>query len=249
MKTRLQKIIADAGLASRREAERWIAEGCVRVNDGVVTKPGTLADPERDRIKVKGRLIPKPEKKTYLILNKPPSCLTTMVTDKRGRKTVMDFVKKVPLRVFPVGRLDYNTQGLLLFTNDGALAKKLLDPRQKVVRTYQVKVRGVPDEKALNRVRRGIRLEDHPAAPIETEVTRISGKNCFLTMKLVEGKYHHIKRVCEKIRHPMIKLKRTHFGKLNLGGLPLGSCRTLTRREIQSLYASVGQGTGSRSGT
>ena len=112
MKLRLQKIIASAGLASRREAERWIADGKVRVNNQVIVEPGTLADPDKDRIKVNGKLVPKPSEKMYLILNKPPSCLTTMAEDKRRRKTVMDFISKVPTRVFPVGRLDYNTQGL-----------------------------------------------------------------------------------------------------------------------------------------
>lgn len=239
MNSRLQKIIADAGLGSRREAERWIADGKVKVNGKTVTKPGSLADPAVDRILVRGKQIPSPSEKAFLILNKPPSCLTTMAQDRRGRKTVMDFVEKVPVRVFPVGRLDYNTQGVLLFTNDGDLAKKLLDPKYKVVRNYQVKVRGVPTEKSLNWLRRGIRLESRLAEPIGAELMRISGKNSFLSLKLVEGKNRHVKRVCEKIGHPVIKLKRTHFGNLNLTNLPLGSCRLLTAREIKSLYATV----------
>ena len=239
MKIRLQKIIAEAGLASRREAERWIAEGKVKVNNQVVTKLGTLADPAVDKIVVQGKLLPQPQEKTFLILNKPPSCLTTMKDDSRERRTVMDFVKKVPGRVFPVGRLDYNTQGILLFTNDGGLAKKLLDSRHQVERTYQVKVSGVPDEKKLRRMRKGIRLDKIPTAPIDVKVLKTSGKNCVLIMNLIEGKNRHIKRICEVVGHPVIKLKRTHFGKLNLTGLPLGCFRFLSPREIKSLYTAV----------
>jgi len=239
MKMRLQKIIAEAGLASRREAERWIAEGKVKVNGQIVTKPGSLADAVVDKVVVKGKLLPKPQEKSFLILNKPPSCLTTMKDDARDRRTVMEFVKKVPGRVFPVGRLDYNTQGILLFTNDGSLSKKLLDPRYQIERTYQVKVRGVPDEKKLNRMRKGIRLDKIPTAPINVKIFRTSGKNCVLTMTLVEGKNRHIKRVCEVVGHPVVKLKRTHFSKLNLTGLPLGSFRFLSPLEIKSLYSAV----------
>ncbi len=239
MKQRLHKIIAQAGLASRREAERWIAEGFIRVNNQVVVTPGTMADPAVDKITIKGKRLPPPSKKAYLILNKPPSCLTTTAKDARGRKTVMDFVAKVPVRVVPVGRLDFNTQGLLLFTNDGSLSKKLLDPKSQVERVYQVRVRGVPDEKTLRKLRRGVRLDNRPTAPIDAKIQRVTGKNAVLILKLTEGKYRHIKRVCEKIGHPAIKLKRTHFAQLNLSGLPLGSCRFLTPREIKSLYDCV----------
>jgi 23S rRNA pseudouridine2605 synthase len=235
MKTRLQKIIADAGLASRREAERWIEQGQVCVNEQVVTKLGTLADPIKDRIQVDGKSIPRHQESAYLILNKPTSCLTTTEDDKRGRTTVMEFVRVVQTRVFPVGRLDFNTQGLLLFTNDGALSKKLLDPRYGVERTYKVKVSGVPNEKTLKRLARGVHLEDSKFRPIDAKIHRASGKNCFLILTLTEGKNHHIKRVCEHIGHPVIKLQRTHFGGLNLTGLPLGACRFLRPKEIKML--------------
>ncbi len=170
MKTRLQKIIAEAGFASRREAEQWIADGKVTVNGQIVTLLGSLADPAVDKIKAKGKLVPPPEEKAFLILNKPPSCLTTTKKDARGRATVMDFVEKVPVRVFPVGRLDYNTQGILLFTNDGHLARKLLEPKYQMERVYQVKVKGIPDEKKLKRVGKGIRLDKIPTAPIKIKV-------------------------------------------------------------------------------
>ena len=239
MKIRLQKIIADAGLTSRREAERWIEQGKVRVNSQVVTQLGSLADPVKDRIEVHGKPIPRQQEPAYVILNKPTSCLTTTSDDKRGRTTVMEYVRVVPVRVFPVGRLDYNTQGVLLFTNDGLLAKKLLDPRYGVPRTYRVKVSGIPDEKTLKRLARGVHLEDSKFKPIEAKVQRVSGKNCFLILTLTEGKNHHIKRVCEHIGHPVIKLQRTHFAGLNLTALPIGACRFLSPKEIKSLKKLV----------
>ena len=239
MKTRLQKVIADAGLASRREAERWIAEGRVKVNGNVVTKLGSTADPFLDEIRARGKLIPRPQGRVFILLNKPANFLTTMGEDERGRKTVMDLIKNIPARVFPVGRLDYNTQGALLLSSDGALSKKLLDPKYKVPRTYLVKVRGIPDEKKLRRLRRGIGLDNQSTMPLEAEVDRVSGKNSFVKIKMFEGKNRHVKRICEVIGHPVIRLKRTHFGSLSLVGLPLGAYRFLAPREIKSLELLV----------
>jgi 23S rRNA pseudouridine2605 synthase len=147
----------------------------------------------------------------------------------------MSLIKNIPARVFPVGRLDYNTQGALLLSSDGSLSKKLLDPKYKVPRTYLVKVRGIPDEKKLRRLRRGIGLDNQSTMPLEAEVDRISGKNSFLKIKMFEGKNRHIKRICEVIGHPVIRLKRTHFGNLSLAGLPLGAYKFLSPREIKSL--------------
>jgi 23S rRNA pseudouridine2605 synthase len=238
MTLRLQKIIANAGIASRREAERLIDEGRVTVNGTVVRQQGIQADPEADRIKVNGRLIPAPEKKVFILLNKPRGCLTT-VKDDKARPTVMDFFKDLPARVYPVGRLDFNTEGLLLFTNDGDLSKKLLAPKSKVPRTYLVKVRGVPEEKALNRLRRGVRLDNRPTGPMNVHIKRTTGKNSVLSIKLTEGKYRHLKRVCEKVGHPVVKINRTEFGKLNLKEVPLGAYRFLTPKEVRSLNALV----------
>jgi len=239
MKTRLQKVIADAGLASRREAERWIAEGRVKVNGNVVTKMGTTVDPFLDEIRARGKLIPRPQGRVFILLNKPANFLTTMGEDERGRKTVMDLIKNIPARVFPVGRLDYNTQGALLLSSDGSISKKLLDPKYQVPRTYLVKVRGVPDEKTLRRLRRGVGLDNQSTMPLEAEVDRVSGKNSFVKIKMFEGKNRHVKRICEVIRHPVIRLKRTHFGSLSLVGLPLGAYRFLSPREIKSLELLV----------
>ncbi len=238
MTLRLQKIIANAGIASRREAERLIDEGRVSVNGTVVRQQGVLADPDADRIKVNGRLLPAPEKKVFILLNKPRGCLTT-VKDDKARPTVMEFFKDLPARVYPVGRLDFNTEGVLLFTNDGDLSKNLLAPKSKVPRTYLVKVRGVPEEKALNRLRRGVRLDNRPTGPMKVHIKRTTGKNSVLSIKLAEGKYRHLKRVCEKVGHPVVKINRIEFGKLNLTGLPLGAYRFLTPKEIRSLNAMV----------
>jgi pseudouridine synthase len=238
MAIRLQKIIANAGLASRREAERLIDEGRVTVNGTVVRQQGVLADPGADRIKVNGRLIPAPEKKIFILFNKPRGCLTT-VKDDKSRPTVMDFFMDLPARVYPVGRLDFNTEGLLLFTNDGDLSKKLLAPKSKVPRTYLVKVRGVPEEKALNRLRKGVRLDNRPTGPMKVHIKRTTGKNSVLSIKLAEGKYRHLKRVCEKVGHPVVKINRTEFGKLNLKDVPLGAYRFLTPKEVRSLNALV----------
>jgi len=238
MTLRLQKIIANAGIASRREAERLIDEGRVTVNGTVVRQQGVQADPEVDRIKVNGRPLPAPEKKVFILFNKPRGCLTT-VKDDKARPTVMDFIKDLPARVYPVGRLDFNTEGLLLLTNDGDLSKKLLAPKSKVPRTYLVKVRGVPEEKALNRLRKGVRLDNRPTGPMKVDIKRTTGKNSILSIRLTEGKYRHLKRVCEKVGHPVVKINRTEFGKLNLKEIPLGAYRFLTAKEVRSLNALV----------
>ncbi len=151
----------------------------------------------------------------------------------------MEYVKVTKVRVFPVGRLDYNTQGVLLFTNNGLLAKKLLLPKYKVVRTYKVKVSGLPNEKTLKRLMRGVHIGEEKFRPIDAKIQKTSGKNCFLVMTLVEGKNRHIKKVCEHIGHPVIKLQRTHFGGLNLIGLPLGACRFLSPKEVKLLKKLV----------
>lgn len=234
MAIRLQKIIAQAGMASRREAERMIEAGQVTVNGQTIRELGSTADPFEDKIKVKGRLIPAPQDKIYLVFNKPKGCLTT-VKDDRGRETVMKYFKHLPLRVFPVGRLDYNTDGVLLFTNDGEWSKRVLAPESQIPRTYLVRVHGIPNDKALNRLRRGVRLDGVATAPIKTEIHRTTGKNAVLLMTLVEGKNRHIRRVCEIVGHPVVKLTRTEFGGVGLKGLPEGAFRPLNTRERKGL--------------
>ncbi len=238
MAMRLQKIIAMSGLVSRREAERLIDEGKVSVNGSVILKQGVLADPSVDDIRVKGRRLSPPDEKVYVLFNKPRGCVTT-TKDEKGRQTVMDFVTEVKVRVYPVGRLDFNTEGALLLTNDGDTADKLLDPKYKVPRTYQVKVRGVPIEKTLNRLRRGVRLDNRPTLPLKVTVQRTTGKNSFLELELTEGKKHHIRRICEKVGHPVVKISRIKFANVDLTNLPSGAYRFLSPREIRELKKMV----------
>jgi len=238
MAMRLQKIIALSGIASRREAERLIEEGQVTVNGEPVRKQGVTVDPYVDRIMVQGRLLPPPKEKTYILLNKPRGCVTT-TKDEKGRPTVMDILKKIRVRVFPVGRLDYNTEGVLLVTNDGDLADGLLDPKNQIPRTYQVKVRGVPTEKTLGKLEKGVNLDGRPTQPMKARVHRTTGKNCFLELQLTEGKKHHIRRVCEKVGHPVVKITRTKFGPLSNTHLPTAAYRYLTPGEVKSLRKLV----------
>ena len=184
MKIRLQKLIAGAGLASRRESEKWISEGKVMVNGRTITKLGTLADPSVDCVKVRGKTLPVQSEKIYLAFFKPTHCLTTL-RDNGARPTIMDYFKKIQTKVYPVGRLDFNTQGILLLTNDGKLAKDLLDPKNRVPRTYRAKVRGVPEYKTINRLKAGLRLNGDSTLPLKAEIYRVSGKNCFLNLTLL----------------------------------------------------------------
>lgn len=238
MAMRLQKIIAQSGVASRREAERYIEEGKVSVNGMVVTKQGTLADPGADLIHVNGRLIPPPKEKTYILVNKPRGCVTT-TKDEKDRPTVMDLLKKIRVRVFPVGRLDYNTEGVLLVTNDGEMADQLLDPKNKIPRTYHVKVSGIPTEKTLRKLEKGVTLDGRPTLPLKARLHRTTGKNCFLELQLIEGKKHHIRRICELVGHAVIKITRIQFGPLTNDQLPPGMFRPLTIAEVKALRRLV----------
>ena len=208
------------------------------VNGRTITQLGALADPDEDCVKIRGRILPPQSDKIYLVFFKPSNCLTTL-KDNKERPTVMNYFKKVQAKIFPVGRLDFNTQGILLLTNDGQLSKGLLDPKNRIPRSYRAKVRGVPEQKTLEKLKNGIRLDGEPTLPLDAEVWRESGKNCFLNLTLYEGKNRHIKRICEVIRHPVIKLKRTHFAFINLNGLSPGDYRHLTRKEVESLRRLV----------
>lgn len=236
---RLQKALARAGVASRRAAELMIVEGRVRVNDKVVTTLGTKVDPAKDEIRVDGRKVPvtSPEKqeKVYFLLNKPAGFLTT-TKDDRGRRTVMDLVVGASqARIYPVGRLDYDAEGALLLTNDGELANMLTHPRYHVPKTYQAKVKGVPPEDKLDKLRKGIYLEDGPTQPAHVEVVEKVKKNTWVEITVTEGRNRLIKRMFWRIQHPVMKLVRTRFGALDLEGLRLGEYRELSRRELIEL--------------
>lgn len=233
MQERLQKLIASAGLGSRREAEEWIAAGLVSINDRVATL-GEKADPHKDRILVKGRPLPRAEEKVYLLLHKPAGYVTTL-SDPEGRPIVTDLLKNCAARVFPVGRLDAATEGLLLLTNDGALAQRLAHPRHKVEKTYLVKVRGLLSDEARRQLEKGVKLEDGLTLPALVEKVRTTAGNTWFELVLREGRNRQVRRMCEALGYPVVRLKRLRVGFLELGGLGVGQYRCLTRREISRL--------------
>jgi 23S rRNA pseudouridine2605 synthase len=226
--------LAKAGIASRREAERMLIEGRVSVNGKIVGTLGFKADPSKDRIKVDGKRLAPFEPKVILLLNKPRGCLST-VKDPKGRPTVMDLLKNVKWRIYPVGRLDFDAEGLLLLTNDGDLAYRLSHPRFSVSKTYLVKVAGVPEEKKLVQLRKGVMLEDGEARAVSCSLIREREKNSWVRVVVTEGRNHLVKRMFSAIGHPVLKLKRIEYGPVQLKDLPFGQCRTLTPEEVRKL--------------
>jgi 23S rRNA pseudouridine2605 synthase len=227
---RLQKIIAAAGIASRRKAELLIQEGRVSVNGRVITTLGTKADASRDHIKVDGKRIRPPARKVYVLLNKPKGVICTRA-DPQGRTKVTDLVK-VKERLYPVGRLDYNTEGLILLTNDGEFAKIVASAGEAFAKVYHVKVRGIPDESVLSRLRTGYRLPD--GTQLAPSGIRVLGgaRHAWLEVTLTQGKNQQIRRMFEAEDHLVIKLRRTRIGFLTDEGLPVGYSRFLTPREV-----------------
>jgi 23S rRNA pseudouridine2605 synthase len=233
LKERVQKIIAAAGLGSRRQVEEWITAGRVLVN-GRPAELGSKADPNIDRILVDGRELRAAPPPIYLLLNKPIGYVTTL-RDPQGRPIVTDLVKDCRVRVFPVGRLDANTEGLLLLTNDGALAQRLAHPRHKVDKTYLVKVRGLLDSEAKRRLEKGVALEDGRTLPAVIDRVRATEKNTWFELTLREGRNRQVRRMCEAVGFPVVRLKRIRLGFLDLGDLPAGSYRPLQPSEVDGL--------------
>jgi 23S rRNA pseudouridine2605 synthase len=255
---RLQKILAAAGVASRRKSEELIASGQVSVNGQTVTEMGAKADPDADRISVNGQIL-RPERKVYLLMNKPKGYVTT-VSDPEGRPTVMDLIRNIPARVFPVGRLDYTSEGLLLLTNDGELMQKLTHASSHFLKTYMVKVSGVPTPEGIAELRKGIVLppvkahdihgkplkrkpssESRPVktAPAKIELIR-EGDNPWYEITIIEGRNRQLRRMFEQIGHRVEKIKRVKYGPLTLDVEP-GKVRQLTRDEIAALQGTTAQ--------
>lgn len=230
---RVTKILAAAGIASRRHGEELIRAGRVTVN-GRVISVGEKADPFKDYIKVDGRRIPPPESKIYILLYKPKGVVTSTV-DPEGRPTVLDLIKPPKNRLFPVGRLDFDAEGLLLLTNDGELAHSLTHPSFQIPRKYQVKIKGQPTEEEINRLRQGIYLDDGPTAPCEINPFKKTPENLWVEMTLYEGRNRQIKRMWEKMGYPVLKIKRIAYAGLGLGKLLPGAYRLLTPAEIKKL--------------
>ncbi len=234
---RLHKLIARAGFASRRKAEDLILQGRVEVNGKVISRVGVIVDPIKDIIKVDGQLITESEPKVYLylILNKPPKVLTTL-HDSRGRSTVADLIRRgVKERVYPVGRLDWDAEGLMLLTNDGEVANTLIHPRYKVPKTYLVKLRGVLNRLAIKKLESGVYLEDGKTLPAQIRVGKKNVKSFWISITIREGRNKQIKRMCRAVGYEVARIVRIRFGPLELGDLKPGEYRYLSSREIKFL--------------
>jgi 23S rRNA pseudouridine2605 synthase len=242
---RLQKIIAAAGIASRRKAEELIASGRVQVNGQVVTELGSKADAETDHIRVNGKLLAGAQRHVYLLLNKPKGYVTTM-SDPEHRPTVMDLIHGVKGRVYPVGRLDYASEGLLLMTNDGGLAHRLMKAASHVPKTYVVKVAGTPNEEAIARLRAGVSIATDDGRRVRTGAASVrivkEGANPWYEVTLVEGRNRQIRRMFEAVGHHVEKIKRVRYGPLTLD-VPPGEFRFLTPKEVHRLQAACASGT------
>lgn len=236
---RLQKYLALAGVASRRRAEELIRAGKVWVNGQVITAMGVQVEPGKDRVAVDGQPVGLTEKKYYVLLYKPVGYVTT-AADPRGRPKVTDLVKDIPARIYPVGRLDYATEGLLLLTNDGELTLRLTHPRYGVNKTYLALVRGRPDANTIAHLRRGVNLEDGPTAPARVHLRRAGKNEALVELTIREGRNREVRRMLAAVGHPVLHLRRIRLGFLTLEGLKPGTYRHLTPAEVKSLYRLVG---------
>jgi pseudouridine synthase len=229
---RLQKFLSRCGVASRRQAELWIQEGKIRVNGQVVTELGVRIDPERDRVQVEGRRV-RPAAPVVLMVHKPSGYVST-TKDPQGRRVVTDLAPRQYGRLYPVGRLDYDATGLMLLTNDGGLAQRLMHPRYQVPRTYRVTVAGQMADGTRRRLAEGMTLEGRKV-PVAVALVKSQPGKTVIELTVWEGRYHLVKRLMEKVGHQVLKLKRLAFGPLKLGRLPRGACRPLSKQELSSL--------------
>jgi pseudouridine synthase len=244
---RLHKVLAAAGVASRRRAERMILEGRVSVNGRVVRSLGNKVEPTRDRIVVDGKVIRLPETHRYLLVNKPAGVLTT-VSDPHNRPTVIDLVKHYVTdadgnrqRLYPIGRLDLESEGLLLLTNDGQLANRVTHPSTGLEKEYRVRVRGALTDEKLERLRTGIVLDGKPTAPAVVEVERREGPDTALLRFVIhEGRKRQVRRMCEAVDLRVLRLIRVRIGPIELGALRPGQCRDLSEREVALLRRATG---------
>lgn len=234
MQERLQKYIARCGVASRRKAEELIAEGKVKIN-GAIVKEVVLVDTDKDVIEVNGKIIKPEENKVYIMLNKPTEVITS-ARDQFNRRTVLDIVK-VNERLFPVGRLDYDTSGLLILTNDGEVTYRMTHPSHEIDKVYIAEVLGIPTGEEMELFRRGLKIEDYITSPAEIKIINVSKdrKKATLEIAIHEGRNRQVRKMCEKINHPVLKLKRVKIGQLSLGDLKEGEWRYLSKAEIEYL--------------
>ena len=234
MLERLQKIISAAGITSRRASETLIQNGQVAVNGVVVTELGTKADPDKDTITVDGKPLKISAQRIHILLNKPPGYITAL-KDSQSRPLVTDLLKDVPDRVYPVGRLDYNTEGLLLLTNDGEWANRLMHPRHEIEKEYHVRVRGKVIDQQLKRMADGVELEDGMTAPAVVCLVKSGEQNDWISVAIHEGRNRQVRRMCEAVSLSVVRLKRIRYGSLVLGTLRSGQFRYLTDAEVREL--------------
>jgi len=236
---RLQKILARAGISSRRAAEKMIAEGRISVNRLIVTVPGKKADPQKDEIRVDGSLICLETEKIYLMLHKPKGYVTTM-NDPQGRPIVTDLLSGVAARVYPVGRLDYDTEGLLILTNDGEFAQRVSHPRFGIPKTYRIKVEGRLSKGEVNALEKGIDLSDGKFVPVQIQLEKTNPGSTWLTLTMKDGRNRVIRRAFDAIGHSATRLIRVAVADVVLDSLKEGTWRMLTQREVERLFAFAG---------
>lgn len=231
---RLQKYMAKCGVASRRKSEIIIEEGRVEVNGEIITELGTKINTNEDIVKVDKKIIKMEKNNIYIILNKPVEYITS-VSDQFDRKTVLDLVKDIDERIYPVGRLDYDTSGLLILTNDGKLTYKLTHPKHEVNKTYIAEIEGIPTHKELHNFRNGLKIENYITSEAEIIILQKKNKTSIVKIIIHEGKNRQIRKMCDKINHPVISLKRVAIGDINLGNLKYGQYRHLSKTEVEYL--------------
>src|SRR5450755_3878988 len=238
MAERLQKYLARAGVASRRHAETLITAGRVTVNNQLATTLGTKVEPN-DLVALDGKLVMPPDEVSWYVLYKPEGVVTTL-DDPQGRPTVRGLLGSIPTRVFPIGRLDWDAEGALLLTDDGAAAHRLLHPSFQVPRTYLAKVKGNPTDESLARLVAGVRLEDGPARALEVERFQVVERNTWVRVTVGEGRPHLVKRLCAAIGHPVLRLFRPHQAGISVAGMQPGEVRALRPEELALLTAVAG---------
>ena len=233
---RLQKYLAECGVGSRRKCEEYIGMGLIKVNGDIITELGTKVDPDADKIEFRDAVITlKPQKKVYLMLNKPIGYVTT-VSDEKHRSTVMDLLKGIDERIVPVGRLDMYTSGLLLFSNDGDFINKVTHPKHEFTKTYIIKTRGIPSEDDVQKLRDGVKIEDYTTSPAQVEVLLKDNTNniSILKIQIHEGKNREVRKMVESVGLSTITLRRESVGSLSVEGLNKGEWRYLTDEEVRS---------------
>jgi 23S rRNA pseudouridine2605 synthase len=247
MNERLQKVLSQAGVASRRLSEELITQGRVQVNGETVTALGTKADPDVDEIKVDGRRIQTQKRKRYILLHKPRGYITSR-SDPEGRPTVLDLLRGVREYIYPVGRLDYDSEGLLILTNDGELATRLTHPRHEVDKVYEARVRGVPDAHTLERLAKGVTIDGRRTAPAKIRVIDSPNKRpaekekeqTRIELAIHEGRQRQVRKMFDAVGHPVVRLKRVRIGPIEDPDIPMGHWRELTPQEVAKLQRTAG---------